>query len=284
MTSTLRARTVRRQRLANFVQLTPAILWAATLAIPMVYLVIVTFRTRQQYSQDPLGLPTGINLENYARAWEQGNLQTAFINNVVVTALSVAGIVLFASLAAYGIARWRGRAGRGIFVYFILGLMVPFQLGLPTLYKIWAQAGLVDTLFGLVLIHIGAGMPIAIFLYCGFLLTVPLELEESARVDGAGDVRTFVSVVFPLLRPVTATVVILTSISVWNDLIVALFFLQSPETQTLPRAAIGFQNLYSTDLPVVFACAVLTVVPIVVLFSALQRFFLSGLISGALRG
>ncbi len=142
-------------------------------------------------------MPSGLNLENYVTAWVDGGLGIAFLNNIIITTLSVLGIIVIGSLAAYAIVRWQGRAGRSAYRYFALGLIVPFQLGLPAVYKLSVQAGLVDTLAGVILVHIGAGLPLAIFLYSGFLLSIPLELEEAARVDGAGDLRTFVSIVFP---------------------------------------------------------------------------------------
>jgi raffinose/stachyose/melibiose transport system permease protein len=261
----------------------PALMWAAIILIPILVMISIAFRTSASYSADPIAIPHGLTLGNFARAWIDGNLFSAFVNTAIITVASVLLIVAIGSLASYSIVRWVGSGGNRLYVYFALGLIVPFQLGLPTLYKIWAQLGLVDNLFGVILIQVGAGLPFAIFLYSGFLRTVPLELEESAKLDGASDLRTFVSIVFPLLRPATATVVILEAIAVWNDLIVSLYFLQSTNNQTLPKATIGFQSLFNNDTPVIFACAILTVIPIIAIFISLQRFFLSGLTAGALR-
>lgn len=274
----------RREQNAAWMRLVPAFLWALAIAVPMVYLVIVSFRTRREYSANPLGLPSTLALDNYAKAWSEGNLGIAYVNNVVITVVSVAGVVVVAAMAAYGIARWVGRVGPVFYAFFVLGIIIPFQLGLPTLYRLAAGVGLVDTLPGVILVHIGAHLPMAVFLYCGFLQTVPMELEEAAKVDGAGNLRVFVSIVFPLLTPVTATVVILTAIGVWNDLLLSIYFLQSPGRQTLARATLNFMSTYNSDIPVVFACAVLIVVPILALFVSLQRFFISGLTQGAIRG
>ena len=259
-------------------------MWALAVLVPLAYLVIVALRTQSEFAKDPLALPSKLYLDNFIEAWNQGDIGRAFINNVIITGISVAGVVVLGSFAAYGMARWRGRGGRPMYFYFLLGLIVPFQLGLPTLFKMWAQLHLVDSLPGVILIQIGANLPLAIFLYSGLLLAVPFELEEAARIDGAGDFRTLVSVVFPLLRPVTATVVILTSITVWNDLIVSLFFLQDPENYTLSRSVIVFIGVYSSNIPVIFASATLILTPVIVVLLLLQRFFVSGLTQGALRG
>lgn len=271
-------------RIRSGLRLLPATLWALAIAIPFFFLVMISLRTRQEFAIDPLGLPAQPAWNNYLIAWESGDLAVAFVNNVIVTVVSVVGVVVIGSLAAFAIVRWRGRTGNALYVLFVFGLIVPFQLGLPMLYRIWAQVGLVDSLLGVIIIQIATSLPLSIFLYAGFLLAVPQELEDAAKVDGAGETRTFVSVVFPLLRPATATVVIFASIGVWNDLLVALFFLQSPENQTLGKATIGFLNAFNSDVPVVFAAAVITVMPIILLFVALQRFFISGLTHGALRG
>ena len=270
--------------MGEIARLLPAIVWAAIIVIPLLFLVFISLRTATAYAKSPLDVPRSLDLQNYVDAWNQGTVPSAFLNNIVVTGVSVLGVVVLSSLAAYGIVRWRGRAGNRLYVYFVLGLIVPFQLGLPILFKMWAQLGLVDSLPGVIIVQIGASLPLAVFLYSGFLRSVPLELEEAARIDGAGDIRTFVSVVFPLLRPATATVVILTAITVWNDLVVSLFFLSTPSNQTLPLTIIGFVSIVSSNQPLIFACAVITVLPIIVLFIALQRFFISGLTAGALRG
>ncbi|MCU1413200.1 MAG: sugar transporter permease [Microbacteriaceae bacterium] len=282
--SATRSRQRRAARAVDFARLLPAIIWAVVILVPLVFLVFISLRTSLAYGVAPLAFPESFDISNYLAAWNQGAIPIAFVNTLIITAASVVGVVVLASLAAYGIVRWRGRGGGGFYVYFVLGLIVPFQLGLPLLFKIFAGAGLTDSLPGVIIVQVGAGLPLAVFLYTGFLRSVPLELEEAARIDGAGDVRTFVSIVFPLLRPVTATVVILTAISVWNDLIVSLFFLSTPGNQTLPLATIGFRSLISNNQPVIFACAVITVLPIIVLFIVLQRFFISGLTQGALRG
>ncbi len=272
------------RRVSEIIRLLPAVIWSIFILVPIAYLLLISLRTSAAFARDPLAVPETFNLQNYFDAWNQGTIPSAFVNNIIVTVASVIGVVILSSLAAYGISRWRGRARNGLYIYFVAGLIVPFQLGLPLLFKIFAGLGLTDSLPGVVLVQIGASLPLAVFLYVGFLRTVPLELEEAARIDGAGDLRTFISIVFPLLRPVTATVVILTAIGVWNDLIVSLFFLASPENHTLPLATVAFRSQISNNQPLIFASAVLTVLPIILLFIALQKYFMSGLTQGALRG
>ena len=258
--------------------------WAILIIVPLLSMVSIALKSSTDYTKNPIGIPQPFVWANFAKVWTQGDLPSAFLNNLIITIVAVAIVVLVGSLASYGLTRWIGRTGRVAYMYFILGLIVPFQLGLPSLYKIWVNLGWVDSLGGVVLVHIGAALPLAIFLFSGFLLSVPLELEEAASIDGAGDIRTFFSIVFPLLRPITATVSILTGIAVWNDLIVSLFFLQSPENLTLPRVLVGYSGLFGTNVPLLFSSAIISIAPIVVGFIVLQRFFVAGLTSGALRG
>ena len=286
MTTTAAARVTRRASRPRFGGLRYIIptLWAVMIIVPLASMVFTALKSSSDYATNPIGAPRQFMWSNFWRVWTQGDLPNAFLNNAIITIVTVAVVVLIGSLAAYGLTRWIGRTGRVAYIYFILGLVVPFQLGLPSLYKLWVTLGWVDWLGGVIVVQIGAGLPLAIFLFSGFLLSVPLELEEAASIDGAGDIRTFFSIVFPLLRPITATVSILTGIAVWNDLIVSLFFLQSPENLTLPRVLVGYSSLYGTDVPLLFASAIISIAPIAVGFVVLQRFFVAGLTSGALRG
>lgn len=286
MSATTPRLTSRRNAVAlfgGFRYIVPTI-WAFLIMVPLLSMVSIALKSPADYIKNPIGIPNQFVWANFAKVWTQGDLPKAFFNNMIVTVVTVAVVVLFGSLASYGLTRWIGRTGRVAYIYFVLGLIVPFQLGLPSLYKIWVNFGWVDSLGGVILVHIGAALPLAIFLFSGFLLSVPLELEEAASIDGAGDIRTFFSIVFPLLRPITATVSILTGIAVWNDLIVSLFFLQSPENLTLPRVLVGYSSLFGTDVPLLFASAIISIAPIAVGFVLLQRFFVAGLTSGALRG
>ncbi|MDQ0614013.1 raffinose/stachyose/melibiose transport system permease protein [Microbacterium sp. W4I4] len=283
MTGTFISYRQRRNGLSAARLLLP-VAWALSLTVPFFYLVVISLRTRHEFATDPLGLPAAPVWMNYVQAWERGNFMSAFVNNLVVSVVTVFSVVIIGSIAGYAIARWRGRGGTMLYIFFVFGLIVPFQLGLPMLYRLWAQVGLVDSLAGVIIIQIATSLPFAIFLYAGFLLAVPQELEDSARVDGASEWRTFISIVFPLLRPATATVIIISAISVWNDLLVALFFLQSAEKLTLGKATLGLMNTFNSDVPVVFAAAVITLIPVIILFVSLQRFFISGLTHGALRG
>lgn len=262
----------------------PLTIWTLFLLVPLVTAVSIAFKTRFDLLVNPLGLPHPFAGNNIITAWTQADLSAALVNSLIITGGAVLGLVVLGSIAAYPLARRVGRWPRGIYTYFVLGLIVPLQLGLIPLYRTWNWLGLVDTHLGVILIQIGALLPLVIFLYTGFIKTVPRELEEAAAIDGASQWRTFWTIVFPLLRPVTATVIIVTSLVIWNDFLIALLFLQDPTLQTVPLAIYGFVGQYSQSWNLIFASIVVSSLPIIVVFLVLQGSFIKGLTGGALKG
>lgn len=264
--------------------LAPLVVWTVLLVVPLFIAVTIALKSRIELFTHPLGWPNVTQWNNIVVAWQNADLGQALFNSVLITACSVAGLVVVGSLAAYPLARRIQRFYQGAYMYFILGLIVPLQLGLIPLYRAWLFLGLVDSQLGVILVEIGASLPLVIFLYTGFIKTVPTELEEAAAIDGASQLRIFWTIVFPLLRPVTATVIILTSLVVWNDFLVPLLFLQDPNLQTIPLAIYGFVGEYSQSWNLIFASIVVSSLPIIALFLMLQRSFIKGLAGGALKG
>jgi len=264
--------------------LTPLVLWTFLLLVPLVTTVSIALKTRYNLLIDPIGLPKPVAWDNITTAWQNANLGQALFNSLLITSAGVVGLIVLGASAAYPLARRMGRWPNGIYVYFILGLIVPLQLGLIPLYQLWQELGLLNSPLGVILIQIGELLPLTIFLFTGFIKTVPRELEEAATIDGAGQFRTFWTIVFPLLRPVTATVAIATSLVIWNDFLIPLLFLQDPNLQTIPLAIYGFVGEYSQSWNLIFASIVVSSLPIIALFLILQRSFIKGLTGGALKG
>lgn len=269
--------------LKHVAALVPLLLWTVLLLVPLITTISIALKTRYDLLIDPIGLPKPVAWDNISTAWQNADLGQALFNSVLITALGVVGLIVLGASAAYPLARRTGRWSNGIYVYFILGLIVPLQLGLIPLYQLWADVGLLNSQVGVILIQIGELLPLTIFLFTGFMKTVPRELEEAATIDGAGQFRTFWTIVFPLIRPVTATVVIVTSLVIWNDFLIPLLFLQEPDLQTIPLAIYGFVGQYSQSWNLIFASIVVSSLPIIALFLILQRSFIKGLTGGALK-
>ncbi len=263
-------------------RLVPIILWTFVLLVPIVSVLTVAVKSNYELLNNPMGWPQQFVWANFATAWNESNLGQALLNSVIITSVAVVGIVLLGAMAAYPLARRGTRGMNGLYYYFIAGLIIPFQFGLIPLYQLWTTLGLVNTLPGIILIHIGATVPFAIFFYTGFMKSIPRELEEAAAIDGAGPQRTFWTIVFPLLRPVTATVIIVASLGTWNDFLGALIFLQDPSTQTFPLAIYSFVGQYGQQSNLIFASIIIVTLPIVCIFLLLQRSFIKGLSGGAL--
>jgi raffinose/stachyose/melibiose transport system permease protein len=258
--------------------------WSALVVVPLIVLVSVALKSPVELLNNPLGWPTQFVWSNFADAWNNAGLGQAFFNSVLITGVTLLGLILFGAMAAYPLARFTGPWSQRIYIYFVAGLIVPLQLGLFPLYKEMHDLQLINTYQGAILLYIAANLPFVIFLYTGFIKTVPRELEEAALLDGAGPLQTFWMIVFPLLTPVTATVAITSSLGTWNDFFIPLIFLQRDGMQTLPLAIYNFVGQYNNNWSLIFASVIISSLPLIMIFLFLQRYFIKGIAAGALRG
>ncbi|GAA2110671.1 carbohydrate ABC transporter permease [Actinomadura alba] len=254
----------------------------AVVAFPLYLLVNLSLRDPRDGSSAivPTMSPT---LRNYADAWREAGLAGAIVNSVVVTALSVAIIVAVSVMAAYPLARVTARWSRWSFLLVMLGLLLPFQLALLPLYQTIRDLNLLGTLWSLVLFYSGLQVPFATFLYAGFLRVLPREYEEAALIDGASPIQVLWRVVFPLLRPITGTVVILNAILIWNDFLTPFLYLSGSDQQTIPVAVFGFIGQYVSQWNLVFAGLVIAMLPILIVYFLMQRHIIKGF-AGGLKG
>ncbi len=258
--------------------------WSALVVIPLVVLLSVALKSPVELLNNPLGWPAQFVWSNFADAWNNASLGQALFNSVLITGVTLLGLILFGAMAAYPLARFTGPWSQRVYIYFVAGLIVPIQLGLFPLYKEMHDLQLINTYQGVILLYIAVNLPFVIFLYTGFIKTVPRELEEAALLDGASPMQTFWLIVFPLLTPVTATVAITGALSTWNDFFIPLIFLQRDGMQTLPLAIFNFVGQYNNNWSLIFASVIISSLPLVVIFLVLQRYFIKGIAAGALRG
>lgn len=251
---------------------------------PLFFIVSMTFKSSQEMALSPLALPSSINFSNYAATWLQMRFPLVLGNTVLITAGSVALLVLLGSMAAYPLARRAEKAYSIIYMYFLAGIMLPFQLAMVPLYKLINSMGMVNTYYGAMLIYTALNLPLAIFLYAGFLRTSPKELEEAARIDGCSLFRAFWLAVFPIIKPVTATVVVLCSLNTWNDFIVPLLFLQDQRYRTITIELYMFVGEHVTNWSLLFPGMVLSVLPLLLVYVFLQKFIIKGIAAGSLKG
>lgn len=256
----------------------------AAVSFPVIYALLNSFRSYAEITRDPMGLPTGLSLDNYARLFQTTDYGEALLNTVVITGGTLVLLLALVPMAAYGIERIGGRSSRWIYLLFIAGLMIPFQVRMIPLVSSMNQVGLYSTLTGVILVHLGGAASFGILLYCSFIKGVPREVEEAAEMDGAGKLRTFWSIVFPMLLPVTSAFVIIQALSLWNDFFIPLVFLDSSSAGTINVALQRMVGLMTSQWELIYAGAILAIVPSVILFAAFQRYFIKGMSIGAVKG
>lgn len=223
-------------------------------------------------------------LDNFVEAWTTSGLPGAIVVSFVVTSLSCIGVLALATTAAYPLARSTARLSNATFYFFLVGLLLPFQLALLPLYFAIRDIGLLGSIWSLVIVYIGVQMPFSVFLITTFLRSsVPLEFEEAARIDGCSNVRVFWHVVVPLLRPVLGTVLILNAVGIWNDFFTPLVYLAGSSVQTIPLAIYQYVGQFVSNWPLIFASLIISMIPVLVLYLVFQRYVIQGF-AGGLKG
>jgi raffinose/stachyose/melibiose transport system permease protein len=257
---------------------------AAIWWVPFYFLVIISLKTDTEvYTQSTGALPKTFAWENYSTAWRGSagfSLGDALKNSLVITVGSVLALVAIGSITAYAVARHRGKLGTALYLTFVLGIIIPFQLGLIPTYVVLRHLHLTTSYFGMILLYTGILMPLSVFLFTGFVRTLPRDYEEAAYIDGASRLLTFSRVVFPLLRPITATVAVLSAVLIWNDFFLQLVFLAGSERQTVVVAIYSFVGEYATSWNLVFATVILSIAPILVFYLFAQRRLVRGFTGG----
>jgi raffinose/stachyose/melibiose transport system permease protein len=262
-----------------------ALLWvnAAVMVYPLLVMALSAFRTNAEIFASPFAWPASFAPDNFARMWSDTSFARYLLNSMVVTAASIAAIIVCGTMAAYAIARYRFRLSGFVFLFFLSGLMVPLKLAVIPLFIELDRMALIDTRLGLVLIYVAMGLPSAVFILTGFLRTLPGALEESARIEGASELRIMLQVMLPLARPAMVIAAIQNAVPIWNDFFFPLVFISSDRLKTLPQGLTVFMGEYNTDWGVLFAGLTLAALPIVLVYVVLSRHFIAGLTQGAIK-
>ncbi|NPV66050.1 MAG: carbohydrate ABC transporter permease [Anaerolineae bacterium] len=258
--------------------------WSLVVLIPVWTMLINSIKPKREIFRNPFGLPSEITLDGYSNAWTAGRFDLYFRNSIIVSVASLLLILLFGSLAAYALANWRSRLSSILYIYFIAGLMIPIRLGTINLFQIIQSLGLTDNLLGLIPIYVAMGMPIATFVLTSFIRSVPAELSDAARIDGASEWRVYLSVILPLIRPALATVTIFNLLPIWNDLWFPLIFIRNQEARTVTLGVSLLFGQYQTDWTRALAALSMAAVPVLVAYLLMSSQFIKGLTAGAIKG
>lgn len=260
------------------------ILFAAVTLGPLLVLVFNSVKPSVELGQNPLGPPSSIHLSNFVDAWNRGAFSKAMPNSLILVGLTLAGLLPLAGMAAYALSRPRFPGGGILMLYLLVASTLPLQLFLVPLFFAWAKLGLISNLFGLAIIYIAVFAPFSIFLLRSYMIQIPRDFEDAARVDGASDLQIFRYVIAPLSGPGFLVAGLVATLAVWHEFLLATVFLTDGKTFTVVTSFSRFTSEFSTDWTLTSAGAIIAMAPIMILFLLLQRRFIAGLTRGGLAG
>lgn len=272
-----------RERRRSAVRSVVVLIIALICAVPLWYILINTFKTVPDMATNPLGLPKQWTLRNYTRAFATVPIVRSLVNTLIVTFFGVLFQVLIGALAAYGMILRKSIFTSVIGVILMIAFVIPTQSTLIPLYRMESGVGLVNTLLGLIIMYLG-GAVFCYFLIVGYMQSLPFEVIEAARIDGAGPLRIFWSIVLPLIRPILTTVVVFQTMSTWNDFMTANVFISSSNLRTIVLQVYNAVGQFTTDWPSFMTITVLALIPVFVFFIFCQKWIVSGLVAGAVKG
>jgi raffinose/stachyose/melibiose transport system permease protein len=249
----------------------------------MPFITIVLSATRTQgdlISRGVFSIPSSIRWENFVEAWNTGGFTTYFRNSLFLIAVKVPLGLLIASLAAYPLAKMRFRGSGVVFIFFLVGLAVPIQVTLQPLLVMMKNLGIANSLLALIPPYLAFGLPFQIFVMRGFFRLLPNDLIEAVRVDGGNELTIFFRIMLPLSLPPLATLAIIDALATWNEFLIALVLISGNASRTVPVGLLQFQGEYSSQYTLLMAGVLISIIPVLIIFVFLQRYFVAGLAGG----
>ena len=252
--------------------------------LPLLLVAINTFKSHADIIINPLTLPNELDFSNFSRAWKAGKFKIGIVNSILLSGTTIIVTLSFASLGAFVLARRSIVGWQLITIYFLCATTIPIQLFLFPLYFVFAKLGIVGNVIATAFILSAINLPLATFLLRTYVLTIPSEIDDAAFLDGATPIQTFFHIIFPLLRPGLVTVGIIVGLNAWNEFLITSTFQQGQSSFTMTLGYLSMNGTYATDQGAMMAGAFILVAPIIVFFIVMQRFFISGMAAGAVKG
>ena len=251
---------------------------------PIIWMFFGSMKDKAEFYTNIWGLPKQLHLDNYIAAWKDADLGRRFLNSLVVTIGSLCIMIPVTSCAAYAVARLDFKGKNLIYMYLLMGIMIPAGvLGIPT-FTVAMKMGLLNSHFGLMLIYAAQNIAMGMFIMRGFFISLPKELEEAAMMDGCSRFGCFVRIIVPLARAGVATQVIFNGLTIWNDYFMANIMITRDELRTLPLSIANFVGKHSTNYPELFAMLTMATIPVIIVFVLSQKSFIEGVAAGAVKG
>jgi raffinose/stachyose/melibiose transport system permease protein len=258
------------------------LLVALVYLFPFYIIIVNSFKSKKELFESTLGLPSSLNAVNYLEAFRQLDFLRAFSNSLLISVVSILLLVIFASMAGWKLVRTKNRTSSFLFFMFVGAMVIPFQSVMLPLIALLGRLELLNRI-GLVICYLGFQSSLSIFLYHGFVKNVPVELEESATIDGAGELTIFWRVVFPVLQPITVTVVILNAIWIWNDYLLPSLVINKEGMRTIPLQIFLFFGEYTKQWHLAMAGLMLAILPVIIFYFSVQKYIIRGATQGAIK-
>lgn len=267
-----------------WVQYAFLLVFSLVILTPLTIVFFGAFKTPDELFNNPFSIPKNPVLINFSKAFTEGNMLVYFKNTMIISFISLTVVLLLSTITSYAITREGFKWGNKLYVYFIFGIIVPLQAVMIPTYLMMAKLGLVNTIWSVIIIYIAQTMGFSIFILSGFFRTIPKELEEASVIDGCNEFQAFWKVILPLCAPAVSTVLILNLLLIWNDFYNPLLYIRSEELKTISLGLSKYMGRYLTNYPTMFAAVVTASVPVIVVFLALQKQFVSGITTGSVKG
>ncbi|WP_379151635.1 carbohydrate ABC transporter permease [Paenibacillus sp. sgz5001063] len=273
-----------KKRWAEIALLTLTLVLAILFFFPIFFNLMSAFKSNAEIMNDAVAFPTGLYLDSFKYLLTETDFPRAIVNSLILTLVSIIAQVLIIPMAGYAIERRDSRWTKMVFLYFLAGMMIPFQAYMIPLFKELRTLGLYGSLVGPILVYVAGAVGFGCLLYTSFVKGIPKEIEEAAEIDGCSRYGIFWKIVFPLLGPVTASMVVLNGLGIWNDFLMPMLVLPSGEPKTMVVEIYRYIGEFSSRWDMIFAGTAMSVIPVLIVFVSLQKYFVKGIASGATKG
>jgi len=250
---------------------------------PLFNMVVSSLKTTREIFANPFGLPETLLFENYRTVWVVRGFGVYFKNSVIVTFIAMAFVILFGSMASYGVSRYKYKLRTWVYMLFLSGIMLPLKIAIIPLFLLVRNLGLMDSHLSIIMVFIAMGLPSTVFILSGFMKTIPLDLEYAARIDGCNDWAIYRRIVMPITKSAIALVTIYNAVPIWNDFFFPLVFIQSNRLKTLPVGLSTFFGQFSTNWSLLFTGLSIAIIPMLVLYVFMSKYFIRGMTAGAIK-
>ena len=260
------------------------LIYVVMIIYPMLNMAFSSLKSTREIFMNPFGLPEELKFDNYVKVWGSGGFGRYFLNSILVTAVSMGLVVLFGSMAAMGVSRYTYKMRTVVYLLFLSGIMLPLKAAIIPLFLLMKGLKLIDTYGALILTFTAMGLPSTVFIMSGFMKTIPKDLEYAARIDGCNDLGIYRNVIMPLSVPSLVLITIYNAVPIWNDFFFPLIFISSESKRPLPLGISIFFGQYQIQWDLIFAALSISIIPMIILYVFLSRYFIQGMTAGAIKG